>query len=83
MSASSGTKRKPTEAYVPKPRPSLLGIGAKPLAETLGLPAGSGSGQKKARGGNREGYKFVPLVRRESESKVCVNCYAILLFLVL
>jgi G-patch domain len=73
MSASSGTKRKPTEAYMPKARPSLLGIGAKPLADTLGLPARGG--QKKGRGGNREGYKFVPLVRRESESKVRMGYY--------
>jgi len=67
MSASSGPNRKRMEAYVPKARPSLLGIGAKPLADALGLPAGSG--QKNGRGGNRDNYKFVPLVRRESESK--------------
>ena len=54
---------KATEAYIPKARPSLLGIGAKALAAppTDGK-AGSSSKKKSSR---RDDMKFVPLTRRE------------------
>jgi len=67
-SASEREARKPTEAIIPKARPALLGIGAKPLTltEEAGAAAsGSRSAPKKSR---REEMRFVPLMRREVTS---------------
>ncbi|KAM0787257.1 hypothetical protein ACM66B_006492 [Microbotryomycetes sp. NB124-2] len=55
----------PVEAYVPKPRPSMLGIGAKPMSQDL---VEKGKDGKAVRTSKREEMKFMPLVKRERES---------------
>lgn len=53
----------PTEAYVPKARPAMLGIGAKPMAEVVGGEKDrNGRPVKRSRA---EDMRFVPLVRKE------------------
>jgi hypothetical protein len=67
--AASRTGRGVVEAHVPASRPSLLGIGAKPMAEdlTAGGGAGKDKGKGKQRNTKREDMKFVPLMKRERE----------------
>ena len=67
--AASRSGRGAIEAHVPSSRPSLLGIGAKPMAEAMG-----DDGKKEAKGKNgsggksrREDMKFVPLVKQARE----------------
>jgi len=59
--------RKVTQAYVPKSRTALLGIGAKNREETFGkdfvLAANGGKKETK-----RDGMKFIPLARVERTS---------------
>lgn len=65
--AASRTGRQgPTEAYVPKSRPAMLGIGAKPLAETMGGEEKDRNG-KVVRRDRRDDLRFVPLVKRERD----------------
>lgn len=65
--AASRTGRAgPVEAFVPSSRPALLGIGAKPMAEVLGVEKGKNG--KPVRVDRREEMKFVPLIKRERES---------------
>lgn len=63
QAASRNGRKGPTEAFVPKARPAMLGIGAKPMADVLG-PAEKGKGPQKSR---REELKFMPLLKRERE----------------
>lgn len=69
--AASRTGRGAIEAHVPSSRPSLLGIGAKPMAEAIGDDKkgskgrnGSSSAAGKSR---REEMKFMPLVKQARE----------------
>lgn len=62
--ASRTGRAGPTEAHVPKARPSLLGIGATPLAEVLGKD-GKDKGKRPA--SRRDEMKYVPLLRVERE----------------
>jgi len=64
--AASRTGRTgPTEAYVPKSRPAMLGIGAKPLADVLGAEKDrNGKPVRRDRAGE---LRFVPLVKRARE----------------
>lgn len=59
--------RKVTQAYVPKPRTALLGIGAKSREETFGkdFVLASNGGKKETK---RDGMKFIPLARVERPS---------------
>lgn len=64
--AASRTGRAgPVEAFVPTARPSLLGIGAKPMAEVLGEEKGKNG--KVVRRDKREDMKYVPVLRKEKE----------------
>ncbi|ORY55144.1 DExH-box splicing factor binding site-domain-containing protein [Leucosporidium creatinivorum] len=63
QAASRNGRKGPTEAFVPKARPAMLGIGAKPMADVLG-PEDKGKGPHKSR---REELKFMPLLKRERE----------------
>lgn len=64
--AASRTGRAgPTEAYVPKSRPAMLGIGAKALKEVLGEEKGKdGRPVRRDRAGE---MRFVPLVKKARE----------------
>ncbi|GAA6005676.1 hypothetical protein JCM11491_003722 [Sporobolomyces phaffii] len=69
--AASRSGRGAIEAHVPSSRPSLLGIGAKPMAEALG---GGGDGTKgnkaskpAAGKSRREEMKFMPLIKQARE----------------
>lgn len=65
QAASRSGRTGPVEAYVPTARPSMLGIGAKPMAEVLGTEKGkNGAAQKSNR---REEMRFMPLVRKERD----------------
>lgn len=81
--AASRTGRAgPVEAFVPTARPSLLGIGAKPMAEVLGQEKGKNG--KIVRRDKREDMKYVPVLKKEREgsasgsgrsvSLLCVGC---------
>lgn len=63
--ASRTGRAGPVEAFVPKSRPSLLGIGATPLAEVLGVEKGKNG--KPVRKDRREEMKYMPLLRVERE----------------
>lgn len=70
--AASRSGRGAIEAHVPSARPSLLGIGAKPMAESLGTDPGAGAkggkgGKPAPRVSKRDEMRFVPLVKKERE----------------
>ncbi|GAA5847440.1 hypothetical protein JCM5353_006440, partial [Sporobolomyces roseus] len=67
--AASRSGRGAIEAHVPSSRPSLLGIGAKPMAEAIGDDGKKGAKGKNGSGGKsrREDMKFVPLVKQARE----------------
>ena len=67
--AASRSGRGAIEAHVPSSRPSLLGIGAKPMAEAMGDDGKKGAKGKNGSGGKsrREDMKFVPLVKQARE----------------
>jgi hypothetical protein len=68
MTASNpGKKKERVEAYIPKARTALLGIGAKSREETFGpdLIVGPGSGKGQKKGVNKkEEMRFMPLTKR-------------------
>jgi hypothetical protein len=74
MSSSSALARPTkTEAYIPKARPSLLGIGAKALEmPEAGASKRQVSEREKAIK-RREEMHFVPLVKRKIEPKPAVR----------
>lgn len=68
--AASRSGRGAIEAHVPSSRPSLLGIGAKPMAEQLGTGADAkggktAGGKPPRRNTKREDMRFMPLMKRE------------------
>lgn len=70
--AASRTGRGAIEAHVPSSRPSLLGIGAKPMTEALGTgddAKGRLGGKKPARTSKRDDMRFVPLMKRERDTE--------------
>lgn len=68
--AASRSGRGAIEAHVPASRPSLLGIGAKPMTEALGTgndSKGKTGGKPPPRTSKRDEMRFVPLMKRERE----------------
>ncbi|EGU11776.1 hypothetical protein RTG_02244 [Rhodotorula toruloides ATCC 204091] len=66
--AASRSGRGATEAYVPKKREALLGIGATSMSTALGGDAAKGKdGKGPSAQRRREDMKFVPLMKRERE----------------
>ncbi|BGO96292.1 hypothetical protein NBRC10512_000374 [Rhodotorula toruloides] len=66
--AASRSGRGATEAYVPKKREALLGIGATSMSTALGGDAAKGKdGKGPSAQRKREDMKFVPLMKRERE----------------
>ena len=71
MKGGNRPLRAKVEAYIPKPRTALLGIGAKSREETFGTSAtdgknGTGSkGKGLSKESKRDGMRFVPLQRVE------------------
>lgn len=69
--AASRSGRGAIEAHVPSSRPSLLGIGAKPMAEVMGDDGGKkgSKGKNGPSGGKsrREEMKFMPLIKQARE----------------
>ncbi|GAA5962839.1 hypothetical protein JCM3765_001541 [Sporobolomyces pararoseus] len=69
--AASRSGRGAIEAHVPSSRPSLLGIGAKPMAEAMGDDKKSSKGKNgtsaPAGKSRREEMKFMPLVKQARE----------------
>ncbi|KAK4053311.1 DNA primase large subunit Spp2 [Microbotryomycetes sp. JL221] len=66
--SKNGKKIGPVEAYVPTTRPSMLGIGAKPMSNEL-IQSTSSSDSKRNGSkslSKREQMKFMPLIKRES-----------------
>ncbi|BGP58694.1 DNA primase large subunit Spp2 [Rhodotorula sphaerocarpa] len=68
--AASRSGRGAVEAHVPSSRPSLLGIGAKPMAEQLDTGTDAkggkaGGGMPPRRNTKREDMRFMPLMKRE------------------
>jgi hypothetical protein len=71
MSASSTSRPVKTEAYIPKARPSLLGIGAKPLEmPTDGKATKKELSAREKAIKRREEMHFVPLVKRKVVSAI-------------
>ncbi|SCV67174.1 BQ2448_5820 [Microbotryum intermedium] len=66
QAASRSGRSGPVEAFVPKPRPAMLGIGARPIAEVLGPSDGKGgkNGAKAGGSNKREDMRFVPLAKK-------------------
>ncbi|GAA5877621.1 hypothetical protein JCM3774_005360 [Rhodotorula dairenensis] len=68
--AASRSGRGAIEAHVPASRPSLLGIGAKPMTEALGTgndAKGRLGGKRPARTSKHDDMRFVPLMKRERD----------------
>lgn len=70
MYASGDTSKQkaPVQAYVPKARPNLLGIGAKEL--DLGEDKNSRGAKEKERQRKKESMHFVPLIKKERPKAV-------------
>ncbi|SCZ96384.1 BZ3500_MvSof-1268-A1-R1_Chr8-2g10159 [Microbotryum saponariae] len=63
QAASRSGRSGPVEAFVPKSRPAMLGIGAKPIADVLGSTEAS-KGKGVVKSSKREDMKFVPLAKK-------------------
>lgn len=77
QAASRNGRKGPTEAFVPKSRPAMLGIGAKPMADVLG-PEDKKGGPKTSR---REDMKFMPLLKKEREGSASASGRSVSLML--
>jgi len=80
--AASRSGRGAIEAHVPSSRPSLLGIGAKPMAETTGddKKGSKGKNGSSAGGGKsrREEMKFMPLIKQAREGSASGRSVSVL-----
>ncbi|SGY39290.1 BQ5605_C003g02193 [Microbotryum silenes-dioicae] len=63
QAASRSGRSGPVEAFVPKSRPAMLGIGARPIADVLGSTEAS-KGKGVVKSSKREDMKFVPLAKK-------------------
>lgn len=80
--AASRSGRGAIEAHVPSSRPSLLGIGAKPMAEAMGDDKkgtkGKNGSSAPAGKSRREEMKFMPLVKQAREGSASGRSVSIL-----